>query len=153
MVFIGGGAGMAPMRSHIFDQLKRKGSNSKRKISFWYGARSLREMFYVRRSSTARRGERELLVARRAVRSAARGQLGRSHRLHPQRALRAVPQGPPGAGETASTLPVRKPPIMNVYVDSIEKIMLLNDALISGVDPVSAMFAEVLHHARRRFGG
>ncbi|MBM68457.1 MAG: NADH:ubiquinone reductase (Na(+)-transporting) subunit F [Haliea sp.] len=45
MIFIGGGAGMAPMRSHIFDQLKRL--QSKRKISFWYGARSLREMFYV----------------------------------------------------------------------------------------------------------
>lgn len=44
MVFIGGGAGMAPMRSHIFDQLKR--IESKRKISFWYGARSLRECFY-----------------------------------------------------------------------------------------------------------
>jgi len=44
MVFIGGGAGMAPMRSHIFDQLKRL--NSKRKMSFWYGARSSREMFY-----------------------------------------------------------------------------------------------------------
>ena len=44
MVFIGGGAGMAPMRSHIFDQLKRL--NSKRKMSFWYGARSKREMFY-----------------------------------------------------------------------------------------------------------
>lgn len=45
MVFIGGGAGMAPMRSHIFDQLCRL--NSKRKISFWYGARSKKEMFYV----------------------------------------------------------------------------------------------------------
>lgn len=45
MIFIGGGAGMAPMRSHIFDQLKRL--NTKRKISFWYGARSKREMFYV----------------------------------------------------------------------------------------------------------
>jgi Na+-transporting NADH:ubiquinone oxidoreductase subunit F len=45
MVFVGGGAGMAPMRSHIFDQLRRL--HSKRKISFWYGARSLREMFYV----------------------------------------------------------------------------------------------------------
>ena len=45
MVFIGGGAGMAPMRSHIFDQLKRL--NTDRKISFWYGARSLREAFYV----------------------------------------------------------------------------------------------------------
>jgi len=44
MVFVGGGAGMAPMRSHIFDQLKRL--HSKRKISFWYGARSMREMFY-----------------------------------------------------------------------------------------------------------
>ncbi len=45
MVFIGGGAGMAPMRSHIFDQLKRL--NSDRKMSFWYGARSLRELFYA----------------------------------------------------------------------------------------------------------
>ncbi|MBF4336105.1 NADH:ubiquinone reductase (Na(+)-transporting) subunit F [Vibrio anguillarum] len=45
MVFIGGGAGMAPMRSHIFDQLKRL--KSTRKMSYWYGARSKREMFYV----------------------------------------------------------------------------------------------------------
>jgi len=45
MVFIGGGAGMAPMRSHILDQLLRIGTQ--RKISFWYGARSLREAFYV----------------------------------------------------------------------------------------------------------
>jgi Na+-transporting NADH:ubiquinone oxidoreductase subunit F len=45
MVFIGGGAGMAPMRSHIFDQLRRL--KSKRKMTFWYGARSLREMFYI----------------------------------------------------------------------------------------------------------
>ncbi|MDX4945392.1 MULTISPECIES: NADH:ubiquinone reductase (Na(+)-transporting) subunit F [Providencia] len=45
MIFIGGGAGMAPMRSHIFDQLRRL--KSKRKISFWYGARSKREMFYT----------------------------------------------------------------------------------------------------------
>jgi Na+-transporting NADH:ubiquinone oxidoreductase subunit F len=44
MVFIGGGAGMAPMRSHIFDQLIRK--HGTRKMSFWYGARSLKEMFY-----------------------------------------------------------------------------------------------------------
>ena len=45
MIFIGGGAGMAPMRSHIFDQLRRL--HSKRKMTFWYGARSLNEMFYV----------------------------------------------------------------------------------------------------------
>ena len=44
MIFIGGGAGMAPMRSHIFDQFRRLSSS--RKISFWYGARSLRESFY-----------------------------------------------------------------------------------------------------------
>lgn len=45
MVFIGGGAGMAPMRSHIYDQLRRL--KTKRKMTFWYGARSLREAFYV----------------------------------------------------------------------------------------------------------
>lgn len=45
MVFIGGGAGMAPMRSHIFDQFRR--IKTDRKVSFWYGARSLREAFYV----------------------------------------------------------------------------------------------------------
>jgi len=45
MVFVGGGAGMAPMRSHIFDQLRR--IKTDRKMTFWYGARSLREMFYV----------------------------------------------------------------------------------------------------------
>jgi Na+-transporting NADH:ubiquinone oxidoreductase subunit F len=45
MVFIGGGAGMAPMRSHIFDQFKRIATD--RKVTFWYGARSKKEMFYV----------------------------------------------------------------------------------------------------------
>lgn len=45
MIFIGGGAGMAPMRAHIFDQLLRL--DSKRKITFWYGGRNQRELFYV----------------------------------------------------------------------------------------------------------
>ena len=45
MIFVGGGAGMAPMRSHILDQFLRL--NTDRKVVFWYGARSLREMFYV----------------------------------------------------------------------------------------------------------
>ncbi len=45
MIFIGGGAGMAPMRSHIFDQLKR--IKSTRKMTYWYGARSKKEMFYI----------------------------------------------------------------------------------------------------------
>jgi len=44
MMFIGGGAGMAPMRSHIFDQFKTQGTD--RKATFWYGARSKREIFY-----------------------------------------------------------------------------------------------------------
>jgi Na+-transporting NADH:ubiquinone oxidoreductase subunit F len=45
MMFIGGGAGMAPMRSHIFDLFQTK--HTSRKASFWYGGRSLRELFYV----------------------------------------------------------------------------------------------------------
>jgi len=45
MMFIGGGAGMAPMRSHIFDQFKTK--NTDRKATYWYGGRSMRELFYV----------------------------------------------------------------------------------------------------------
>ncbi len=45
MLFIGGGAGMAPMRSHIFDLFHTK--KTERKVSFWYGGRSLRELFYV----------------------------------------------------------------------------------------------------------
>ena len=45
-IWIGGGAGMAPLRSQIFDELKRK-ENENTKMSFWYGARSLKEMFYV----------------------------------------------------------------------------------------------------------
>lgn len=44
MCFIGGGAGMAPMRSHILDQFLTK--HTKRPVTFWYGARSKREMFY-----------------------------------------------------------------------------------------------------------
>jgi Na+-transporting NADH:ubiquinone oxidoreductase subunit F len=44
MCFVGGGAGMAPMRSHIFYQLRM--AKTSRKMSFWYGARSKKEMFY-----------------------------------------------------------------------------------------------------------
>lgn len=44
-IWIGGGAGMAPLRSQLFDELKR--NNSTARLSFWYGARSLREMFYT----------------------------------------------------------------------------------------------------------
>ena len=44
MLFIGGGAGMAPMRSHIFHIFKNL--HTKRKVSFWYGGRSRKELFY-----------------------------------------------------------------------------------------------------------
>ena len=44
MMFIGGGAGMAPMRSHIFHEFNT--NKTKRKATFWYGARSKREIFY-----------------------------------------------------------------------------------------------------------
>ena len=44
MCFVGGGAGMAPLRSHILHQLD--GIHSGRRISFWYGPRSIKEMFY-----------------------------------------------------------------------------------------------------------
>jgi Na+-transporting NADH:ubiquinone oxidoreductase subunit F len=45
MMFIGGGAGMAPMRSHIFHLFKTL--HTQRKVSFWYGGRSLKELFYT----------------------------------------------------------------------------------------------------------
>ena len=45
IVFIGGGAGMAPMRSHILDLFLTK--HTQRKVSYWYGGRSLRELFYI----------------------------------------------------------------------------------------------------------
>ncbi len=45
MVYIGGGAGMAPLRSHIFELFKRQKTD--RKVSYWYGGRSYRELFYI----------------------------------------------------------------------------------------------------------
>ncbi len=45
MVYIGGGAGMAPLRSHIFELFKNLKTG--RKVTYWYGGRSLRELFYI----------------------------------------------------------------------------------------------------------
>jgi Na+-transporting NADH:ubiquinone oxidoreductase subunit F len=45
MILVGGGAGMAPLRAHVHEQLERR--RAARKIGFWYGARSRRELFYV----------------------------------------------------------------------------------------------------------
>jgi len=44
MIYIGGGAGMAPLRSHIFHLFNTL--KTERKVSYWYGARSMREVFY-----------------------------------------------------------------------------------------------------------
>jgi Na+-transporting NADH:ubiquinone oxidoreductase subunit F len=46
MMYIGGGAGMAPLRSHLFHLLQTL-KTSDRKITYWYGGRSMRELFYV----------------------------------------------------------------------------------------------------------
>jgi len=45
VILIGGGAGMAPLRSHVFDLFR--GKNTGRRVSFWYGGRSLKEVFYT----------------------------------------------------------------------------------------------------------
>jgi len=45
MVYIGGGAGMAPLRSHIFELFRNL--HTGRKVSYWYGGRSMRELFYI----------------------------------------------------------------------------------------------------------
>ncbi len=45
VLLVGGGAGMAPLRSHVFDLFK--GKNTDRKVSFWYGGRSMKECFYL----------------------------------------------------------------------------------------------------------
>ena len=45
MCYVGGGAGMAPLRSHIFELFKSLKTG--RKVTYWYGGRSLRELFYV----------------------------------------------------------------------------------------------------------
>lgn len=44
-IYIGGGAGMAPLRSHIFELFKNR--HTKCKVSYWYGGRSVRELFYI----------------------------------------------------------------------------------------------------------
>ena len=72
MIFVGGGAGMAPMRSHIFDQMKR--INTDRKVTFWYGARSSREVFYEEEFRAIEREFpnfkfRSVLFARQSARS------------------------------------------------------------------------------------
>ena len=82
MIFIGGGAGMAPMRSHILDQLKRLGT--KRKISFWYGARSLGEAFYVQEFDRLAAEHKNFLLAPHSFRTPAGRQMGWLYGVRPR---------------------------------------------------------------------
>ena len=88
----GGGAGMAPMR--------RTSSIFTRRVTYWYGARSLRDSTST---STRSGGARQFHVAPRALGAAARRQLGRPHRLHPPGRLRELRQGPSRAGASTYT--------------------------------------------------
>ena len=74
MVYIGGGAGMAPLRAHLSRLLETE--QTPRKISFWYGARSRQEIFYDEYFENLAARASELRLPHRACpRSAAGGQL------------------------------------------------------------------------------
>ncbi len=96
MVFIGGGAGMAPMRSHIFDQFRRLHTDRKVVVLVWR-PKLVRSLLPggLRRD---RGRERQLRLASRDVRTPAGGQLDRRDGVHPPGGLRQLSQGPPGAG-------------------------------------------------------
>ena len=98
LIFIGGGAGMAPMRSHIMHLFKTE--KTKRPVSFWYGARALKEAPYMEDYAPDRKGFPQLLVPPGFGPSRSRGRQGRREvhgGLRPQCALRELPQEPRGA--------------------------------------------------------
>ena len=96
MVYIGGGAGMAPLRSHIFELFKNRRTD--RKVSYWYGGRSLRELFYVERVPRDREGVSRTSSFNIALSEPlARRQLDRLHRLHPPGPARRLPERPSGS--------------------------------------------------------
>ncbi len=95
MLYIGGGAGMAPLRSHIFDLFKR--TKTKRKVSYWYGGRSMLEVFYQDEFEELAKDTRQFHFQPGPQRATPRRQLGGLHRIHPPRALRQLPQRSSGA--------------------------------------------------------
>ena len=97
MLFIGGGAGMAPMRSHIFDQFYGLHKNKKRTVSFWYGARSLRESFYMEDFGKIQAEFDNFQWHLALLRASPRGPLDRLHRVHPSSGLRQLPEDASGA--------------------------------------------------------
>ena len=120
---------MAPMRSHIFDQFKRIHTN--RKVSFWYGARSLREAFYIDRLRLDCRRKRELRLAPRTVRATGRRQLGRASPASSTRSSTTTISRITRRPKTAST-DICGPPMMNDAV-----IQMLTDL---GVERENVMF-------------
>ena len=95
MVYVGGGAGMAPMRSHIFHLFHTLKTD--RKVSYWYGARSKREIFYEDQFRAIEKDFPNFTFNIALSEPAPRGQLGRLHRLYPPGALRQLPELPRGA--------------------------------------------------------
>jgi Na+-transporting NADH:ubiquinone oxidoreductase subunit F len=95
MMFIGGGAGMAPMRSHIFDQFKT--IKTDRKTTFWYGGRSLRELFYVEEFQEIEKKFPNFTVSYCLVRTETGRQLDRIHRFHSPDGYRQIPEKSPRA--------------------------------------------------------
>ena len=95
MLFIGGGAGMAPMRSHIFDQFRRL--HTSRKVSYRYGARSLREAFYIDDFDTITKEHDNFDWHLALSEPLPRRQLDRRRRLDPPGGARELPRGASGA--------------------------------------------------------
>ena len=96
MCYIGGGAGMAPLRSHLFHLFHTEGTQ--RKVSYWYGARSSKELFYEDHFRGLEEKFPNFSFHVAMSEPAARGQLDRPHRVHPPGRARGVPQQAPGAG-------------------------------------------------------
>ncbi len=96
MVYIGGGAGMAPLRSHIFELFKRQKTN--RKVSYWYGGRSLRELFYIDHFRDIEKDFPNFKFNIALSEPHARRQLGRLRRLHSPGAVGQLSQHASGSG-------------------------------------------------------
>ena len=82
MVYIGGGAGMAPLRAHLSHLFENE--KTARKVSFWYGARSRQEIYYDDYFEHLAADARQLRLPSRPFRAARRRRLDRPHRLHPR---------------------------------------------------------------------
>jgi hypothetical protein len=105
MMFIGGGAGMAPMRSHLF-HLFHTVKEKKKKVTFWYGARSWKEVFYYDQFRDIEKNFDNFDFQPGPFGAAARRQMGRPNRVYPPGNLRQLPEQTRGARGNR-LLPVR----------------------------------------------